>query len=111
MSKALEKLSSKYPKVEFVSLSVDRERDTMPVLSEYKNRYNVAPDRWHVLTAEEVITRDIAEKGFKLGTGDAPALHSATFALVDREMNVRGYFRVTDSDFHEKLESALAALQ
>ncbi len=86
-------------KVQFVSISVDPERDTPAVLKEYALQKGVdAPPRWIFLKAplDDVIW--LTEKGFLLPAEDLPGNHTTKFVLVDQLGQIRGYFDGTDGD-------------
>ena len=75
----------------FVSFTVDPERDTPQVLSEYADRYGAEKNRWFFLTgAKSEINRIL--KGFFLSSADEPAMHSIRFILVDAQGKIRGYY-------------------
>jgi protein SCO1/2 len=86
--------------VRFVSISVDPARDTPAVLADYARRVR-NDDRWTFLTGERQQILDLSIKGFKLAAGDPmpggePLLHSAKFAVADKEGVIRGYYDGTD---------------
>ena len=54
----------------FVSISVDPERDTPAVLSQYAERFNADPDRWFFLTGDKRAIYRLAREGFRLGIVD-----------------------------------------
>jgi len=54
----------------FVSISVDPERDTPAVLSQYAERFNADPDRWFFLTGDKRAIHRLAREGFRLGIAD-----------------------------------------
>ena len=89
--------------VQLVSFSVDPERDTPEVLSEYAARYKADPERWLFLTGPKQALYDMIQKGFLLAVDDGslteggkpgPGIitHSVKFVLVDREGRIRGYY-------------------
>ena len=53
----------------FVSITVDPDRDTPPVLREYADRYGADPARWLFLTGEKEAIYRLAREGFHLGAG------------------------------------------
>jgi cytochrome oxidase Cu insertion factor (SCO1/SenC/PrrC family) len=53
-----------------VSISVDPERDTPPVLSQYADRFNADPERWLFLTGDKRAIYRLAREGFRLGIVD-----------------------------------------
>jgi len=100
--------------VALVSFSVDPERDTPKVLTEYGKQYGARPDVWRFVTGDEKSVHELARKGFKLAVEPekeaAPITHSTMFALVDREGNIRGYFDGDDPEAFARLKSALQRL-
>ncbi len=53
-----------------VSISVDPERDTPVVLSQYAERFNANPERWFFLTGDKQAIYRLAKEGFRLGIVD-----------------------------------------
>ncbi len=89
--------------VPLVSFTVDPERDTPEVLTEYAGRYKADPERWLFLTGPKQALYDMIQKGFLLAVGDgslteggAPGpgiiTHSVKFVLVDQQGRIRGYY-------------------
>lgn len=80
--------------VYFVSFTVDPERDTAEVLSEYAKRYAADEERWHFLTGNKQQIYQLANEGFRLaasphGNGFP---HSSKFALVRPDGKVHDYY-------------------
>jgi protein SCO1/2/putative membrane protein len=77
-----------------VSLSVDPEHDTPPVLAEYASRFGADPARWWFLTGDRDSVYELIQSKFKLTVMENPSpdpagstesiLHSDRLALVDR---------------------------
>ncbi len=84
--------------VEFVSITVDPERDTPEVLTEYAKRFEADTERWHFLTGDLPYIHSVAVDGFKVGSVDDPLIHSERLILVDREGVIRGYYMGTEPD-------------
>ena len=98
---ALQAPLRKYKDARLVSFSVDPERDTPPVLSEYAERYLADEDRWLFLTGEKPRVYAVIREGFQLGVGGVEEgtdqiMHSLRFALVDKKGRVRAYYDGTD---------------
>jgi len=94
MSKEMEKLYNYYQstdKVQFVSISVDPKRDSLPVLKAYAAKHGVTDNRWNFLHGEIEELKRLSEKGFKLGA-DFPDMHNTNFILVDQNGTIRGYY-------------------
>jgi len=102
-------------KVRFVSISVDPQRDTPPVLRDYASRVRNDP-RWTFLTGERKTIVDLSVNGFKLAAGgdpqpgNEPLLHSAKFAVADKEGVIRDYYGATNDDAVEHVAGVVADL-
>lgn len=91
------------PDVALVSISVDPEHDTPPVLAAFAARHGADPARWKFLTGEAGAMRRAIEEGFKLevarrgelADGTPDIVHDLHFVLIDRRLRIRGYY---DSD-------------
>lgn len=99
---------SRAPEVRLVSFSVDPERDTPAVLSEYAERYRADRERWLFLTGGRKAVYRLIREGFRLSVEEAPEdegqiLHSLRFALVDRAGRVRGYYNGDDPESLRRL--------
>jgi protein SCO1/2 len=118
MAKLQEQLNDKMA-VRLVSISVDPERDTPGVLSQYANRYKADTTRWLFLTGAKEEIRRLAEDGFRLSVA-APAgagndatgviLHSPRFVLIDKEARIRGYYDSRDGEALARLRKDIATL-
>jgi len=82
--------------VQFISISVDQERDSVPALRAYANRFNADHDRWYFCTGNKDSIFDYAknELGLVLDNADVPGdfVHSQQMVLLDTARNIRGYF-------------------
>jgi cytochrome oxidase Cu insertion factor (SCO1/SenC/PrrC family) len=56
--------------VRLVSISVDPERDTPPILAQYADRFDADPQRWYFLTGDKRAIYRLAREGFRLGIVD-----------------------------------------
>ena len=98
MSLQMKKLQSLFPSetgFQFVSFTVDPDRDTPEVLSEYADRYEAEKKRWFFLTAPKEESNRVL-KEFFLSPVEQPAMHSVRFILVDQEGRIRGYYDSID---------------
>jgi protein SCO1/2/putative membrane protein len=92
--------------VALVSISVDPERDTPAVLSDYARRFGADADRWWFLTGPKEDVVRLVQERFKLGlapasesdqqAGAEAITHSDRLALVDRGNRVVAYFDSND---------------
>lgn len=96
------------PEIRLVSFSVDPERDTPAVLSEYAARYQADRERWLFLTGDRKTVYRLIREGFRLTVKEEPEdagqiIHSLRFALVDRAGQVRGYYNGDDPESLRRL--------
>jgi protein SCO1/2 len=84
-------------RVQFISISVDPERDSLAVLQKYAERFGVNDQRWLFLRGPIEEVKLLSERGFMLA-GDLPGLHSINLVLVDDRGMIRGYYSSTDED-------------
>lgn len=88
--------------VQFLSFSVDPERDSSARIKTYADRYGVNHDVWWMLTGEKKTIYDWAINEVKLavvdGEGvDSNFIHTEKFVLLDKDRVVRGYYNGLDS--------------
>ena len=88
--------------IQFLSFTVDPERDSASVLKKYADQYGVNPDVWWMLTGPKKAIYDFALNELKLGLTDGEQIdsnfiHSSKFVLLDKERVVRGYYDGLDS--------------
>ena len=106
MSARMSKLQETFkeePSFKLVSITVDPEYDTSPVLSEYADRFKARKDRWFFLTGDKAKIHELAKGGFLVGGIQDVTLHSTRFILVDRKARVRGYYDSQDDLDIQKL--------
>lgn len=88
--------------VKFISLTVDPERDSVPVIKKYADKYGVNSDIWWMLTGPKKTIYDFALNELKLGLQDSVSVdsnfvHTDYVALLDKDRVVRGYYHGTDT--------------
>lgn len=101
--------------VRLVSFSVDPRHDTPEVLRAYAERAGARPG-WLFLTGPRDRIATLLRDGFKLAFADdgppaSPITHSDRFVLVDRDLNIRGYYRGRDAEDLARLARDAAALR
>jgi protein SCO1/2 len=99
--------------VRLVSITVDPERDTPEVLSEYARSHGADPQRWFFLTGEKEYIHRLAQEGFHLSAVEIPHekrdargashIHGSQLVLVDRQGQIRGYYSSNDPDALRRL--------
>ncbi|MHA4810139.1 SCO family protein [Flavitalea flava] len=98
--------------VQFISLSVDPVRDSVPALKKYADHYGVNSDVWWLLTGPKKTIYDFALNELKLGLQDSVSVdsnfvHTDYVALIDKDRVIRGYYHGTDSAALAKLADDL----
>jgi protein SCO1/2 len=101
--------------VQFLSFSVDPERDSVPVLKKYADKYGVNHDVWWMLTGPKKEVYDFALNEIKLpvqdgGQVDSLFIHTEKFVLIDKEGVIRGYYNGLDQASLAKLAEDLTLL-
>ena len=67
-------------------------------------------ERWHFLTGTQAALHQLSRNMFKLGDVDGSLTHSTRFMLVDRKMEIRGFYDSYDPDDMKKLAGDIRAL-
>jgi protein SCO1/2 len=101
--------------VQFLSFSVDPERDSVPVLKDFADRFNVNHDNWWFLTGEKKNIYDFAFEELKVDKfSEEPIspdfVHTNRFVLIDTDHIVRGYYNGLDSSSLKKLAEDIGLL-
>lgn len=99
------------PAIRFVSITVDPEHDTPPVLRAFGERHHADFARWSFLTGEPAAVRRIIEGGLMQPVGEREArpdgaydiVHTGRLLLVDADGRARGLYALT-ADELAKLE-------
>jgi protein SCO1 len=99
--------------VRLVSFSVDPSNDTPEVLRAYADRFQADRDRWLFVTGDRAALYALIGDGFHLAVADRPQsqnadgegliTHSDRFVLVDRDLQIRGYYHGTDDNSVQQL--------
>ena len=88
--------------IQFLSFSVDPERDSVAALRAYGDKFGVNPDLWWLLTGPKKEIYDFSMNELKLGLADGEGvdsnfIHTQKLVLLDKERVVRGYYNGLDS--------------
>jgi protein SCO1/2 len=84
----------------FVSITVDPDRDTPPVLKKYASQFQFKTDKWEFLTGDTATVYNLARKSFlvnALQLGKDDFVYSDKIILVDPVGRIRGYYDGTNS--------------
>jgi len=79
--------------VQFISFSIDPERDSVAALKKWADRFQIDPSNWWLLTGEKQTIYDLSIKHMNLAAQD-PGIdssfpHSDIFALIDKNGVIR----------------------
>ena len=101
--------------VQFLSFSIDPERDSVPELKKWADRFKVNPINWWLLTGDKKEIYDLCINEMKLGLVDGQGvdtsfIHTDRFVLIDKDRVIRGYYRGLDSTSIYKLSEDIVLL-
>lgn len=101
--------------VQFISFTIDPERDSATVLKNYADHYGVNPDVWWMLTGPKKTIYDFAFEELKVDKYndepiDSSFVHTSRFTLLDKDRVVRGYYNGLDSMDMARLGNDLVLL-
>jgi protein SCO1/2 len=101
--------------IQFLSFSVDPERDSVSRLKAWADRFQVDPANWWLLTGDKKTIYDLSIKDMALGLEDKEGvdtgfMHTDQFVLIDRNRNIRGYYHGLDSASVSKLSGDIIYL-
>jgi len=108
---SMKKLQNSFVKndsiVQFISISIDPEHDSVPQLRQFADRYNVNHDTWWFVTGDKKEIYDFALNELKASIADTNVdtafIHTENFFLLDSKRIVRGWYNGFDSAKQEKL--------
>ena len=87
--------------VQFLSISIDPERDSVPRLRAFADKYRANHDSWWFLTGDKQKIYDLAIKEMKANVADVGAdtafPHTENFFLLDTNRVVRGWYNGLDT--------------
>lgn len=88
--------------VQFLSFSIDPERDSVAQLKKWADRFQIDPQNWWLLTGDRKEIYDFSINEMKLlaqhgGPVDSNFLHTDFFVLIDKNRVIRGYYHGLDT--------------
>ncbi|PCH65940.1 MAG: SCO family protein [Bacteroidetes bacterium] len=119
MSKSMNLVQSKFygsDDVKLLSITVDPERDSVPVLAKYAEEYKAVPNKWYFLTGQKSKIYDLIKTSYLLsaidGDDDPDAfIHTDKFVLIDKSKRIRGYYSGRDEQDVKNLITDIKILQ
>lgn len=94
--------------LQFLSFSVDPERDSITDLKKWADRFQINPQNWHLLTGDKKTIYDLSLEHMKLGLVDGKGIDTSFFhtdymVLIDKNRYVRGYYHGLDTTEVQRL--------
>jgi len=87
-----------YDQVQFVTISVDPDYDSLDILNAYAAEHGVTDNRWVFLRGDIDSIVALCEGQFMLAADDLPMGHSSKWAVVDHHGQVRCYHVVPNPE-------------
>ncbi len=105
LARSMKRLQDSFVKndsiVQFISISIDPVRDSVPKLREFADRYNANHDTWWFVTGDKNEIYDFAINELKANVADAEVdtafIHTENFFLLDSNRIVRGWYKGFDT--------------
>ncbi len=114
MSSQMHKVEGQFagePDVHFLSISVDPERDTPPVLAAFAHRWGAPNRQWQFVTGSPQTVHLLANSTFHVGDVIDLIEHSTKFAVVDKKRTIRGYYSSFDGESLAQMRQDIEALR
>ena len=88
--------------LQFLSFTVDPERDSVPALKAWADRFQINSKNWWLLTGEKKTIYDLSIEHMKVGLVDGADIdtgffHTDYMVLIDKNWNIRGYYHGLDT--------------
>ncbi len=111
LAKNMKRLQNSFVKndsiVQFISVSIDPEHDSVQQLRKFADKYNVNHDTWWMVTGNKKEIYDFALNEIKANVADPGVdtafIHTENFFLIDTNRIVRGFYNGFDTVKQSKL--------
>lgn len=111
LAKSMKRLQDSFKKndsvVQFISVSIDPEHDSVHNLRKFADRYNINHDTWWLVTGNKKEIYDFAIQEIRANVADpgidTAFIHSEYFFLLDSNRVVRGFYNGFDTAAMTKL--------
>ena len=118
MAHSMKKLQQSFQQnpdiVQFVSISVDPENDSVTQLRQFADRFNVNHDSWWFLTGNKAEIYDFALQEMKASIADTEVdtafIHTENFFLLDTNRVIRGWYNGFDTLAQARLASDIPTI-
>jgi protein SCO1 len=117
-ARSMKKLRDSYAKsdslVQFLSISIDPERDSVHRLRAFAERYDINSDNWWFVTGNKKEIYDFALGELKASVADTTVtpdfVHTDLFFLLDKKRVVRGFYHEANDNDMAKLAKDISLL-
>lgn len=104
------------PEVFLLSHTVIPKADSVPVLKQYAVEKGVLDNKWNLVTGDKQQIYDLARKSYLATKSDGDGgpydmIHTENFVLVDKDLQIRGFYDGTDPDAISDLMGDLKTLK
>ena len=100
--------------VQFLSISVDPEHDSVPQLRKFADKFEADHDSWWFVTGDKKATNDFAFSEIKASIADTEVdtafIHTENFFLLDTNRIVRGWYNGFDTSALSRLARDIPTL-
>ncbi len=111
LARSMKKLQNSFVKndsiVQFISISIDPEHDSVAQLRKFADRFNINHDTWWLVTGNKKEIYDFALHELKASVADVNVdtafIHTENFFLLDSSRIVRGWYNGFDTLSQAKL--------
>jgi protein SCO1/2 len=105
LARSMKRLQDSFRKndsiVQFISISIDPQHDSVPQLRKFADRYSANHDTWWFVTGNKKEIYDFALNELKAGLADTEVdtafIHTENFFLLDSSFIVRGWYNGFDT--------------
>jgi len=118
LAKSMKRLQDSFKKndsiVQFISISIAPQHDSVPQLRKFADKYNANHDTWWFVTGDKKEIYDFALNEMKAGLADTEVdsafIHTENFFLLDSNRVVRGWYNGFDTLKQAELVQAIPLL-
>ena len=107
---SLQKRFEGSPEFQLVSITVDPDNDTPETLSAYTVENKLQLRNWNFLTGSREDIRALLFGQLKIGMPDDPLTHSDRLVLLDPDLQIRGYYSLSNPNSLQKLRKDASRL-
>lgn len=104
------------PELEFISFSIDPKRDSIQKMKTFAEKFEVDESNWHFVRADKKEIYILARNSYFLVAVEGSQerndfIHSEQVALVDKDLQIRGFYDAMKEDEMKKLKKDIIKLK